>query len=284
VDLLFTDRIARRTAAWWWERAGLRARAHRFRELILPVAPGAPDVVWRCCAFWPRRLIMKLNGRAFAVQHGCRLPKLLWKGRRAAALPWDRLPARFVVKPALGTGGRGAIAVWGDRELLGATDLAPADRGGAEIRATHRGLLRHPLLAEEFVVDPAYPGTLPTEYKCYLFGGTVGCIEVFRRAARDEASIACYAADWRPMPEPFRVDKYRRRDPEAPPACLPELLAQARRLGAAIGTFMRVDFYVTAEGPTFSEFASTPSGGLHYTDFANRYLGELWQRHCPDLL
>jgi len=50
------------------------------------------------------------------------------------------------------------------------------------------------------------------------------------------------------------------------------------------GTFVRIDFLETKDGFVFGEFAPTPRKGEGFTQFANAYLGEMWDECFPDRL
>lgn len=66
------------------------------------------------------------------------------------------------------------------------------------------------------------------------------------------------------------------------PEQLDEMKAIAIRLGAAFGTFVRVDLYLTSHGIFFGEYSSVPGGYKDYTPFADDYLGRLWEKHTPE--
>jgi hypothetical protein len=56
----------------------------------------------------------------------------------------------------------------------------------------------------------------------------------------------------------------------------------AVRLGAAFGSFVRVDLYRTSRGTYFGESSSVSGGRKDYTAFADEYLGRLWEEHIPE--
>ena len=80
------------------------------------------------------------------------------------------------------------------------------------------------------------------------------------------ARCSHYFPDWPPITDRVNAE----REPlgiRDRPEGLDEMLAIARRLGAACGTFMRVDLYDTASGRYFGEFSSAPHwGGLFSGD------------------
>lgn len=276
--IAFTARLQRRQRVWWG-RAGGRP-LHRLVELTARRRRDDPEARWRCCAHWPRTLIHKWNAREFALRHGCQVPALYWFGRRPAALPLEALPTHFVVRPVHGAGGRGVHVVAGDHELLGDRPLPRA-----ELRATLRRALgrvaRWPLLVEEFARSEDGGWRLPTEYKCYAFGGTIAVVQVVQRARHHVAQHRFYTPDWVPIADHFQTENPL-APPVEPPRCLDEILRCAATLGAACDTFVRVDCFATDRGGLFDEFATTPNGARGFTPYADDFLGELWQRYYPD--
>ena len=277
--LTFSDRLRTRRQVWWGE-SPLRHPLHRIVELTARRRRDDPDERWRCCEHWQRTLANKWNGREFAQRHGVRVPALYWFGRRTAALPVESLPPQFVIRPVHGAGGRGVHVVAGDREILHGRALPRA-----ELRAVLRGslgrLARWPLLVEEFAVAEDGAVRLPTEYKCYAFAGTVAVIQVVNRARQHEARHRYYTPDWTPIDDPFQTENPL-APISAPPRCLDEILQAAAALGAACGTFVRIDCFATDRGCVFGEFSTTPNNGQGFTPYADTWLGEHWQRTVPD--
>lgn len=273
--LTFSERLRARRRLWW----GYRRPLHRVVELTARRRREDPDERWHCCAHWQRTLVNKWNAREFACRHGVRVPALYWFGRRTAALPLASLPSHFVVRPVHGAGGRGVHVVAGDRELLQGRALPRAELGAALRRSLGR-LARWPLLVEEFAVGEDGSVRLPTEYKCYAFGGTIGVIQVVHRVQQHEAQHRYYTPAWTPIDDHFQTDNAL-APASAPPRCLAEILGCAAALGAACGTFIRVDCFATPGGGLFGEFSTTPNSCSGFTPYADAYLGDLWQRLIP---
>lgn len=275
----FSERLQDRKRSWWGDIGG-REGLHRLVELVARRHRDDDDARWRCCPRWQRRLLNKWNGREFAARHGLRVPALYWFGRRTAAIPLAALPAHFVVRPVHGAAGRGVHVVAGDRELLSGATVPRAALAAALRRSLGR-IARWPLLVEEFARGEDGGWGLPTEYKCFAFAGEIAVIQVVQRTRRREARHRFYTPDWTPIDDPFQT-KNPLAPPTDPPRCLAEMLRGAAALGAACGTFMRVDWFATPAGCVFNEFSSTPSGGEGFTPYADAWLGERWQRLLPD--
>jgi hypothetical protein len=281
----FTARIRRRRRLWWrrpraagdWRFVG--EAPHRLRERYAVRRQDDPESAWRCCALWQRTLIDKWNAREFAARHGCKVPALYWRARLPSRRLFAALPSHFVIRPTWGAHRKGVHVVADGRELLSGAPFSAA--------AVRRYILRSgpltrtmPVLAEEFVRSDAR-WVLPLEVKFHTFGDAVAAIEVTERANVRTALRRYYTPDWQPI-----ADQINRSIPQGPPrdppACLDEMSGLARRIGTALGTYMRIDFFVTAAGPVFNEFASTPANGEHFTPFADEMLGGWWARVIPD--
>jgi hypothetical protein len=137
-----------------------------------------------------------------------------------------------------------------------------------------------PLLAEEFMTTPDGRYEAGLEYKFYMFAGHMGPIMTFIRREK-EFWVRHYTQQWNQIDEVYLLS--RPRDlPSPQPVQLEEMKSIAERLGAAFGTFVRVDLYLTSKGVFFGEFSSMPSGYKDYTPFANKSLGELWGKFIPE--
>ncbi len=283
---LFSERLQTRQRVWWakpnkWRnRDSYRHLLHRLKENHTLRSQNDPDDRWHCCALWQRTLSNKWNAREFVQRYGCRVPALYWWGRRVGNLPINTLPDHFVIRPVWGDSRRGVYVFAGDRELLRQRVYTKAQLMAA-LRRERGWVSRFPVLVEEFVKTEAGEYRLPTEFKCHTFGDTIGAIEVVQRSDDKDARYGFYTASWQRFEDQMNVHLLP-GDSVSPPKCLDEMLACARRLGGAYGTYVRIDFYATDHGCVFGEFSSTPDAGRGYTPFADRYYEELWQRTFPD--
>jgi len=92
-----------------------------------------------------------------------------------------------------------------------------------------------------------------------------------------------YTANWEPFREVF-VDRRPEPELEEPPEFLSQMVSFAERLGAAAGSFLRIDFFASDRGCLFNEFSSVPGGGHGYTAAADEFLGAAWQRHVAEAI
>lgn len=187
------------------------------------------------------------------------LPTLLWHGTDPRAIPFDRLPAQYVIKPNHAAGQ--VLMVHG-----------PADRH--EIIRTVSGWLKHNyywqdrefqyygihprLVIEEYLHDA--DGTPPFDYKIHCFNGVPEHILV-----RNHTHDICpyFDTTWHLLDF---ADKVGAIQPWVPkPPNLDEMLSLAAKLSAGVG-YVRVDLYNVQGRVYFGEFTFTPAAGfLKYT-------------------
>lgn len=238
-----------------------------------------PDHVWRFCRYWQRTLLNKWNSREFAQRHGCRVPALYWCGTDIAHLPIESFPESFAVRPVIGTAQTGVYVFVGDYDLMNGRRV-----GKNELRTTlisaFGPVARLPILVEEFVRSPTGGYELPIEYKFHMFRDRIAVIEVMERRGRKERFHRQFDARWNLLTEPVHTQgPFGGVFPS--PNCFDEMLSCARHLGAAFGTYVRVDYYASDKGAIFSEYSSLPGGGRHFTRFGDKYLGRVWDEVVP---
>lgn len=262
---------------WYWRHRGLSLHDWiTCRHTYL--TQDDPLTRWRCCPRFQRRLSNKWNSREFARKLGIPVPRLYWSGTHLDAIPFDQLPPRYAVRSAIGYSRRAVLVMSHGRNLL--VDR-PCDPPGIRdaMRPHVRRLPRRRVLVEEFIApEPGTEAALPREYKFFVFGGHVGVVNVIERTTPPTA--ATFGPAWDRLP-PIDAVLAEPAVPPPKPACFEEMLAAAATFGSAVGAFVRVDLYAGARGPVFGETTGTPSEGRFFTEFANRHLTALWDRHCP---
>lgn len=282
--MTFTERIQRRLRLWWGhprQRGDWRVThytPHQLRERYSRRRREDPEEAWRCCAYWPRTLVNKWNSREFVVKHGCPVPALYWCARMPSAAQVRSLPPQFVLRPVLGTGDQGVFVVADGRNLLTNEPFV--------IAALRRSIMQRgrlawtvPLLAEEFVGRANGGGQLPREYKFHTFGACVAAVQAVDRS-RIRSRQRYYSPDWREFSDPLNT-YLPRAEPFDRPPCLDQMLRIAVQLGAAIGTYMRIDFFASEERYVFNEFASTPFNGMGFTPTCDAFFGSIWEDRFP---
>ena len=189
------------------------------------------------------------------------------------------LPSHFVLRPVWGASRRGVFVVADGRDLIREEPFSAA--------ALYRNILRagplawtRPILAEEFVRSADGQYRLPVDDKCHTFAGTVGAVEVIERANTTTGRMRYYTPNWDVFRDPMNTF-FPEAEPTPPPRGLAEMLDMASRLGTALSTYMRIDFFATDRGCVFNEFASTPHQGGFFTAYSDDLFGRLWADNAP---
>lgn len=284
----FVERLQRRDQSWWAARARLtdprtlRRSLHLRRDLAHRRYADEPESRWRCCDAWPRKLLHKWNSREFCVRHGCAVPALYAYAASAREVPFDELPDRYVIRPVLGFARHGTLVMAAGFELLSERRFTNAEL--VEQLASERGAGRGPFLVEEVIERDDRSGRLPIEFKCHTFGPEVAAVQVTEREhGRTGGAVSrYYTSDWLPfddrMDEALPLAELSER-----PAFLEELVETAARLGAAIATYMRIDFFGSARGPVFNEFSSVPAkNDPRFTQYCRDLFGAIWNERFPN--
>lgn len=284
----YAARILRRRRIWWekpWSLSpgsGLRW-LHRARERYTYRRRDDPDAAWRCCALWPRALHVKWNSREFARRHDCRVPDLYWTGLLPWRVPFASLPPRYVVRPFWGGGSSNVLVVVDGRELFGGGPASPADVRRRLVRDLAWFRLDR-LLIEEYVAPEEGGAGLPIEYKCHVFGARVAAVQVIERpGAGAKGRQRFYTPAWEPFSDPMTTIMAL-AEPRPAPAFLAEMLACAERLGRALATYMRIDFFGGARGCVFNEMTSTTAHASprYITPHCDELFGRFWREEVPD--
>ena len=277
----FGERIQERNRVFWQTDHPDMHDAGTCRNELL--TRDHPLSAWHCCPLWQRKLSNKWNAREFASKLGCRVPDLYWHGRNVAALDVAALPSHYVIRPTIGHSTGGVFVMADGRNLLDGRTYSP-DKLKRHLAQTVAGDPRVSLLVEEFMKSEDGRYRLPTDYKLLMFGDKVGAVGVIRRRSRKEVKMRFYPENWEPFSEPITLATVRKGldDLTEPPACLAEIIEDAKRLSRAYGTFIRLDFYATAKGSVFGEFSPTPDRGKNISAFGSRYLLELWDEAYPE--
>ncbi len=189
---------------------------------------------------------------AVGEQH---LIKLLWHGTDPRAIPFDRLPAQYVIKP---NHAAGQVIVVNGR----------TDRN--EIIRTVSGWLRSNyywhdrefqyygiqprLVIEEYLQDE--DGTPPFDYKIHCFNGVPEHILVRNRT---HDINPCFDTTWNLLDFSDKVGPLQPWVPK--PANLEEMVALAATLSRGFG-YVRVDLYNVKGRVYFGELTFTPAGGV----------------------
>lgn len=234
--------------------------------------------------FWrhplKQRCADKYAMRSYVEQHGLghMLPSLLGVYENTAAIDFDALPQKFVLKC---THGCGCNIICQDKTLL---DREKAIRRLDEwmrrdysksAGELHYAGIKPRIIAEAFLDDGT--GGWPTDYKLYCFNGYVHCTLVCTERASGKHLVDFYDRDWQNR-LPYRKSSVAvKRSIPRPPA-YEEMIKAAETLCKPF-PFVRLDCYSVNSKAYVGEMTFTPSACINhdYTDFAERELGQLIQ-------
>jgi hypothetical protein len=266
----------------------------------------AAKIRWRK-RFDRRPLLVTLQDkfavRNYAADRGMATAPLLYYTDRPESIPFEELPAEYMIKAAHGSGWnilcwRGQHYLFGDgrecAELIRCPEsptALPTPMTRSDVIATCREWLERRyndsewaysqmdprILIEELLRPP--PGEDLMDYRLYTFDGVVRAVNVGSSTFRRDGVNAFLDGSWRPI----GLSRYR----EALPATLPakpvhwdDMVAAARRLGRGVD-FVRIDMYDTAAGCVLGEMTVYPQSGCRATPTScvhfNRWLGDQWQ-------
>lgn len=282
------QRLRRRLKPWlrfmprWANRQIHFAVAHRRFANVRRPTTFSEKVQWRILR--DRRALIALTCDKLLAREYARscaptidFAATLWTGRDIALLPLAELPDDWVLKP----NHRSNLIHFHRR----ASDGEPLV---ATLRAATKGWLddvqgrvqaewayttaRRCLMVEEFLSNG--DGQAPTDYKFFVFQGSVRYIQVDSDRFTDHCR-AIYDRNWELMP--FGIKFPRPIAEVPPPPRLPDLIAYAEAIGRNFD-FIRVDLYVVGDRVLFGELTPYPGGGLERFqpgDWDARF-GELW--------
>ncbi len=187
------------------------------------------------------------------------LIKLLWHGNNPRAIPFDRLPDEYVIKPNHASGQVIIVNGQADRdEIIRTVSSWLASNYYWHGREYQYYGIKPRIVIEECLKNQ--DGTLPFDYKVHCFNGVPEHILV-----RNHTHDICPYFDktWNLLDFSDKVGSIQPWVPK--PVNLEEMLALAEKLSAGFG-YVRVDFYNVKGRVYFGEFTFTPAAGiLKYT-------------------
>jgi hypothetical protein len=183
------------------------------------------------------------------------LIKLLWHGTDPRAIPFDRLPTEYVIKPNHAAGQVIIVKGQADRDEITRTVSGWLASNyywhGREFQ--YYGI-KPRIVIEEYLQDQ--DGTPPFDYKIHCFNGVPEHILV-----RNHTHDICpyFDTTWKFLDFSDKVGAVQPWVPK--PVNLEEMLALARKLSAGFG-YVRVDLYNVKKRVYFGELTFTPAAGI----------------------
>ena len=264
------ERVARRE---WKKRFGTELDLDHPRNLN-------EKIQWLMCrsdtSAWTR-LSDKVAVRDYVTEKGLGdlLVPMLGTWKRAADIPWDTLPEKFVLKCNHDSGSTHIVDAQTDRQAVAsALDEALKVRYGYRHGEMHYNGIDPCILAETYLDGG---DTVPVDYKVWCFDGKPYCIWACHSRTADAVYVNVYDLDWNPRPEAsVYTDHYRDGGSSLPrPETLPQMLEAAAKLSEGFPE-VRVDFYEVRGKLYFGEmtFASLMGRMDFYTDDFLQELGD----------
>ncbi|MDT0677464.1 ATP-grasp fold amidoligase family protein [Autumnicola musiva] len=270
----FTRRIHERIDAFY--------RDSEVRKTLVRKLYASDDIsVWKDSKRWQFQLNNKHNSREFAQKFNCKVPDLYWEGRKVEKINFGNLPEKYVIRPTIGYSANMVFLMQGDKNLFDDREYSEADI----VKELSFAVKENPeldFLVEEFVSNENGQYPIPDDYKIYSFNGEIACIQVINRTGRKKGTTSFYDENWNQLE---RVQQeYLDGDAQPAPACLQEMIQEAKRLSKAYEIFARIDFYATQKGAVFGEFTPTPFRGNGFTPFGRKLLINYWDKYCPGMI
>ncbi|HSA86356.1 MAG TPA: ATP-grasp fold amidoligase family protein, partial [Nitrospira sp.] len=187
------------------------------------------------------------------------LIKLLWHGDNPSAIPFDRLPAEYVIKPSHAAGQVIIVKGHADRdEIIRTVSGWLAENYYWHGREYQYYGIKPRIMIEEYLKN--VDGSPPLDYKFYCFNGMPDQI-IVRNHTHDIHPI--FDTAWNLLE--LVVSNCTARPLVPKPVNLDEMLALATKLSSGFG-FVRVDLYNVKGRVYFGELTFTPAAGiLKYT-------------------
>jgi hypothetical protein len=242
--------------------------------------PDTPSEVKALAAIATNKLLMRQYVRSI----GLRLPNLYAAVSDVTEIDFTELPDRIVLKPHSSWNSGGVMLIDKDRDLLSGIPVPRSELPElCRRKIATADLVDAPaqIMVEEFVSDYDPRFSVPRDFKVYVAGGRAWVIRVIdRNGPKASRTHSFYSRDWARIRDPFQTNYLP--GPTIPkPPLLHDLILAAERMAVDLGAFLRLDFYLTADGPVFGEITWNPSGGTGFTEYSARYLSDLMDRF-PD--
>jgi len=235
--------------------------------------PDAPSEVKALAALASNKLVM----RRYVKSLGLRLPEIYAEVGDVDAIDFASLPDRIVIKPHNGWDSDAVMLIDGERELLSRRTVPRASLPDfcRKTLASARFAREPRIIIEEFVRDYNPQFAIPRDFKVYVAGGKAWVVQAINRnGLKVQRSHSFYSRDWTQFADEFNTSNLP-GPPIPPPPLLPNLISTADVMARDLGAFLRLDFYLTSDGPIFGEITWNPFGGFGFTRFGARYLCHL---------
>lgn len=237
----------------------------------------------------------KVKSKEIAQKSGCPVPKNYWIGSSAFSIPFKKLPKRYVAKPSHYASSKGVFLMNHGKNMFNGekvkkNEMIQTLQKILSIRITPKAnewatsKIPRRIIIEEFLPNLEGKYDVPTDYKCYVFHGKVCMVRVDYDRLSDKQSVDYFNREFQLITfDPVRtkhLHKTKSSDPiPLKPAGYDLMIEYVEKMGEKFGSFIRIDMYLTPDGPYFGEFTVYPGSGAGslFTEKTDRYMGALWQ-------
>ena len=137
-------------------------------------------------------------------------------------------------------------------------------------------------IVEELLLDDNRD--VPSDYKCYVFGGKLYCIAVtFNRKKNDDVQTfnsVWFDRQWKPYKWRMIKEGYLYKNLDKP-KCFDKLLELVENMGKVLKRHCRIDVYIINDEVYFGEFTFF-TGAILHTFYCNMLLGLAWLSNPDD--
>lgn len=238
-----------------------KAQSRKFRAVGKPLAQFVDKIA-------VKDHVRKIVGDAFVIP-------TLYAGERLPPLDQRTWPVPFVIKASHGWNMN--IFVRDAADLRWPEIESIVARWMRWNHSEENGEAAYSFVKPRVLVEPfvSADGLLPVDYKFFVFGGKVHCIQV--NTNRDShLNVTFFSPSWSKLP--FALSGYQPDTADVPrPTSLETMLRVAGDLGRGF-EFVRVDLYEIGGAVYFGELTFIPNAGLLGFEPAqvDRQLGDLW--------
>uniref|UniRef100_A0A6C0AVH0 ATP-grasp domain-containing protein n=1 Tax=viral metagenome TaxID=1070528 RepID=A0A6C0AVH0_9ZZZZ len=209
----------------------------------------------------------KYNANKLVESFNIRVPKIYFVGKYND-LPTGLLDdyANYVIKPRSGHSSKNVFLV------SNGIDSFTSKAVTQETLHNSFGLWNDEIIVEELLKDGN--STILDDYKCYVFDGDVKFI-LHKSYKNGKYTRNWYNRKWESIKPLKTVD-----NPgviQKKPPFFNKMINDIETIGKNVfkKCFLRIDFYITHQGPVFGEITPNPANGYGYTDYGLKILDRL---------
>ncbi len=209
----------------------------------------------------------KYNANKLVESLNIKVPEIYFMGKYNTIDRQLLYNTNYVIKPKSGHSSKNVFLV------KNSIDQFTNKQVNIETFEKQFGKWNEEIIVEEILTN--FDGkTVLDDYKCYVFNGEVKfilhkCFEngIYKRSWYNKA--------WEPV-IPLKIVDKQGNFTEKPPY-FKEMIHDVEKIGNAVfaDCFVRIDFYITNEGPVFGEITPNPANGYGYTDYGLKILDQL---------